>query len=368
MIYKKGTQIFMINADIENNKICVICVQPKVAICVPYLEGQIMEYEDAVYGPVEITEPVLLDLMETAAVRRLQGIMQHGITALIGITEPITRFDHSVGAMLLVRRLGGSIAEQIAALLHDVSHTAFSHVIDHVFDGADSQGYHDEMKASYVAGTELPDVLARFGFTWTDFLDEAQYPLLEQPLPRLCADRIDYCLRDSRGLGIAESDDIVRVLDHLVVHNGRLAMDDLQTAQWLAYTFIQADDLSWANFREVGLYELAAHAIRRGLQVGAITEDDFWLTDEPVWARLHAGQDDELQALLKLVSPKTQFAWDETEATFHVSTKLRAIDPDVVVGGELRPLSTLDPDFAQHRHDYLTRKRGQWPIRVVGMD
>ena len=36
--------------------------------------------------------------------------------------------------MLLIKKLGGSVEEQIAGLLHDVSHTAFSHVIDYVFD------------------------------------------------------------------------------------------------------------------------------------------------------------------------------------------------------------------------------------------
>ncbi len=36
--------------------------------------------------------------------------------------------------MMLVNRLGGSLEEQIAALLHDVSHTAFSHVIDYVLE------------------------------------------------------------------------------------------------------------------------------------------------------------------------------------------------------------------------------------------
>ena len=55
------------------------------------------------------------------------------ITALLGITQPITRYEHSVGVMLLARRVGGGLREQVAALLHDVSHTAFSHVIDHVF-------------------------------------------------------------------------------------------------------------------------------------------------------------------------------------------------------------------------------------------
>jgi len=58
---------------------------------------------------------------------------------LIGVTNPTTRFDHSVGVMLLIRKLGAGsspasalLKEQVAALLHDVSHTAFSHVIDYV--------------------------------------------------------------------------------------------------------------------------------------------------------------------------------------------------------------------------------------------
>lgn len=119
-----------------------------------------MVYHDLVYGETTIEEPVLLALLETDALQRLNGVLQHGISALIGITSPITRLEHSLGAMILVRRLGASLAEQIAALLHDVSHTAFSHVIDYVVDGHDSQSYHDEMKADYVAQTEIPAVLA----------------------------------------------------------------------------------------------------------------------------------------------------------------------------------------------------------------
>ncbi|MBN1889308.1 MAG: hypothetical protein JW850_15040, partial [Thermoflexales bacterium] len=65
-----------------------------------------MRYDDSVYDSTEIVEPVLLDLMQAAAVQRLQGVLQHGITGLIGITRPATRFEHSVGVMLLVRRLG----------------------------------------------------------------------------------------------------------------------------------------------------------------------------------------------------------------------------------------------------------------------
>lgn len=324
-----------------------------------------MDYLDAVYGRETITEEVLLDLMRSQAMRRLQGVLQHGISGLIGITAPITRFEHSAGAMLLVRRLGASVDEQIAALLHDVSHTAFSHVIDYVFDGHDSQSYHDEVKENYLAGTDVPELLAGHGRHWRDYLREENFPLLEQPAPRLCADRLDYFLRDSVPLGLAASAEVAAALERLIVADGRITVDDLGTAQWLGYTFIACDEASWANFREVGLYEVTAQALRRGLAVGAIAEADFWLTDAPVWDRLHTHPDETLQYWLKLISPDTHFEWDERDPTFTISTKLRAIDPDVVIDGQLHPLSLLDPDFAQFRTDYLTRKAGKWPMRVV---
>jgi len=324
-----------------------------------------MKYEDVVYGSVPITEPILLQLMQSAAMQRLKGVLQHGISGLIGITQPISRFEHSLGAMLLVRRLGGTREEQIAAMLHDVSHTAFSHVIDYVFEGHDSQSYHDERKAEYVAQTDIPELLAGHGYDWHDFVHEENFPLLEQPAPRLCADRLDYFMRDSRELGLATTADIDFVLDHLMVADGRIATDNLQAAQWLGYTYMLADDASWSNFREVGIYELTAQALKIALDIGIISEADFWRTDQPVWDILQAHPDPQLQATLRLVSPHTRFVWDETNPTFYVGTKIRSIDPDVVVEGECRPLSSLDPDFGQHRADYHQRKEGKWPVRVV---
>jgi len=327
-----------------------------------------MRYNDPVYGTATINEPVLIELMQTAAMRRLHGILQHGITGLIGICQPTTRFEHSVGVMLLVRRLGASLEEQIAALLHDVSHTAFSHVIDYVFDGHDSQSYHEEMKETYVGRTDLPGVLARQDYDWRDLLHEEDYPLLEQPLPALCADRLDYFLRDSCELGLSTPGQVHSALDHLMVRQGRIGVDDIETARWIGHTFIAADEASWANFREVGLYELAARAIKTGLQVGAIAEADIWGTDRQVWAKLQAWDNPELKSQLELVSQDTRFEWDEAEPTFRVSTKLRTVDPDVWVDGCFQPLSALDADFHRRRAGYLSSKQGKWPMRVVRAD
>ena len=325
-----------------------------------------MRYNDPVYGKIEITKPVLLDLMETQAMQRTRGVLQHGVSALVGVTVPTSRFDHSMGAMLLVRRLGAGLEEQIAALLHDVSHTAFSHVIDYVFDGHNTQSYHEEKKLEFVSGTDIPATLEKHGYNWLDFMDEENYTLLEQDLPHLCADRLDYFLRDARDLGLATDSEVAAALAHLNAYEGRIVSDDLDSARWLGYTFIAADKASWANFREVGLYELAAHAIRRGLEIDVLNEADIWGTDCPAWEKLRASTDPQLQYHFQRVHADTRFEWDEENPEFRVSTKLRSIDPDILIHGEVQPLSALDPDFAAHRAEYLAENSGKWPMRVVG--
>jgi len=323
-----------------------------------------MKYSDPVYGETEITESVLIDLIDTQAMQRTHDVLQHGVSALIGVTRPTSRFEHSMGVLLLVRYLGATLEEQIAALVHDVSHTAFSHVIDYVFDGHNTQGYHEEHKLDYVSQTDIPSTLEQHGYNWISFMHEEDFSILEQDLPHLCADRLDYFLRDARDLELASNSDIANVLEHLTVYDGRIVVDDLETARWLGFTFILGDKSSWANFREVGLYELAAHAIRRGLEIGVLTDADLWGTDRPAWEKLRASTDFELQYHFRRVHSDTRFIWDEENPEFRVSTKLRSIDPDVIVNGDVKPLSKLDPEFARYRADYLDQNSGKWPMRV----
>lgn len=330
-----------------------------------------MLIHDRIYGIVEVNEPLLLDLLASAALQRLHGVLQHGISGLIGITRATTRYEHSVGVMLLVRRLGADLEQQAAALLHDVSHTAFSHVIDYVFDGHNSQDYHDQHRGNFVSGTDIPHTLERHGYDWCDFvcLDEEEmarrYSLLEQPSPSLCADRLDYFLRDSLDLGLASLQQVHQALHHLQVHQGHIVVGDIRTARWMAETFIAADQSSWANFREVGIYELAAQAIRRALDLGVINDQDLWGTDQPAWQKLQACSDGEIQRLVSLVAPATRFIWDEKQPTFWVSTKLRTIDPPVLINGIIRRLSEIEPAFERARQSYLSGNSGKWPVRVI---
>lgn len=324
-----------------------------------------MQYDDPLYGKVEITEAVLLDLVASEAVQRLRGISQHGITALLGITPPFSRLDHSIGAMLLVRRLGAPIKEQVAALLHDVSHTAFSHVIDFVFDDHSGQSYHEEKMEEVVAKSDIPEILNRYGMGWREFLDESKFPLLEQPSPALCADRLDYFLRDLEFLRLANAAEARAALDSLHVMEGRIVVSDSDAARWLAYTFIEADRASWSNFRDVGLYQLTAEAIKIATQCGLIGETDLWGSDDTLWGKLQSASHPEIKALVDRITPGTRFTWDEHHPAFRVAIKVRSIDPPVTDGRSVAPLSSLDPAFGKYRNEYLAGKHGQWPMGVV---
>jgi HD superfamily phosphohydrolase len=325
-----------------------------------------MIVEDQIYGRTEIAEPLLVDLIGSPPVERLRGVHMGGITALLGISPTGTRHEHSLGAMLLVRRLGGSVHEQAAALLHDVSHTALSHVVDYLFDTPSRQAFHDDQKGVYVENTVIPEICAGHGTDWRALIEEARWPLLEQDAPRLCADRIDYTWRDVEALGVFSVEGAREVTAALRVHDGRIAIEGEEPARAFAEAYIACDELCWCNPRGIGLYELTARALRRAIEVGAINREDLWGSDEELWDTLGRHPDAELRRRLAVVSPETGFELGAAHGDIVLRPKVRIVDPDVVTAdGALRPLSALDRDWAVRRDTYMSRKAGEWRLRLT---
>ena len=172
-------------------------------------------FTDPVYGEVRFTEPLLVDLYNSDAVQRLSHVFQGGITAFIKPERRTTRLDHSRGVAALLRRLGADVYEQAAGLVHDVPHTALSHVVDFVFPNREHD-YHEVHRDQVIEASDLPKIVSGHGLDWHWLTDTEHFSLLEQPLPRLCADRLDYFLRDGvvdvRTFGKADAE---ALLNHL---------------------------------------------------------------------------------------------------------------------------------------------------------
>jgi len=235
-----------------------------------------IQLNDILYGNVELPA-IFRDLLNTVALKRLSGVHQSGAIFLVNPDMSHSRLEHSIGVTLLIRMLGGSELEQIAGLLHDVSHTAFSHVGDYVFENKE-ENYHEQVYADVLLKSEIPAILLKYGYHIDQVLN-GDFPILEQPLPDLCADRLDYTLRDSLHGGIITRYSARVFLQHIKLQDEQIVVTDEVQADWINDVFKRLnDDLFNLPLHVYANQELAL-IIREFLQSGFLKEGDLFRDD-----------------------------------------------------------------------------------------
>ena len=134
------------------------------------------------YGAFDVEEPVLIELIESPAFQRLKQIHQYGVAYYTTHREPYTRYEHSLGVFALLRSQGCSLHEQIAGLLHDVSHTVFSHVGDWIFqEQGEEIDYQTLTHVDYLHTSGLAVILERHGYRVEQVLPDGKlFPALER--------------------------------------------------------------------------------------------------------------------------------------------------------------------------------------------
>lgn len=150
------------------------------------------------YGNFEVKEPVLRKLFELPALKRTQYVEQYGIDKYVAPEYPsYSRYKHCVGVWALLRLFGASLEEQIAGLLHDVSHTVFSHAGDRLFKHASTtSSYQDTIHEWYLDMMGIRQILQEYGISMYAIVHNKNVNfMLEQPLPDVCADRLEYNLQ-----------------------------------------------------------------------------------------------------------------------------------------------------------------------------
>ncbi|MBI3963603.1 MAG: HD domain-containing protein [Candidatus Kerfeldbacteria bacterium] len=309
-----------------------------------------MTYQDRVYGKIEVDDPVLQDLIASPTLIRLKGISQAGYQEPFFPGTEYSRFDHSVGVMALLRRYGAPLEEQIAGLIHDVSHSVFSHVIDYVLDAGSQteQSHQDNIHDAFVRRSDIPGILARHGVETEYILDERHFPLKEQPLPDLCADRIDYTLRNLPwipDMPVAASS----VLQHLRVRNERWLFDTVDAAVSFAELFRTLNTRYYTSFEKMVNFRTLADYLRYALKRRYMSEADLYTTDDAVLAKIdaHLPDDPHLRMLSRQKENRVAAVHDPTQYDARISCKSRVIDPPFLgADGTIRRLSEARPAWA----------------------
>ncbi|MGE6537444.1 HD domain-containing protein [Bacillus luti] len=305
-----------------------------------------MLISDVLYGEFGVDQ-VLEELIVSKSVQRLKGIHQNGASYLMNEKWNVTRFDHSVGAMLLIKKLGGSVEEQIAGLLHDVSHTAFSHVIDYVFDN-DNESYHEEIFSSVVKNSEIPAILAKHGYNYEDILlDDSKWTLLERSAPELCADRVDYTLRDMYTYGYISLEEVHRFLEDVIAVDGKMVLQNIEMAEWFTKTYYK--EVIDFFMKPMNIYgnDMLAKTLKLALHKKVIHADDFLLEDDELIVKLQQCNDPEVEAVLRKVHPHVEVKEDRNDYDLYQKNKVRLIDPPVFRAGEVVPSSIVSENIRQ---------------------
>jgi len=174
-------------------------------------------YRDSVHNIIRLETDtaagrLLVRLVDTAEFQRLRRIKQLGLALFAYQAAEHSRFTHSLGALHLTTRIldklktnyeisdDEEIAVRCAALLHDIGHGAFSHVIETILD------FHHEqfsIEAILSSDTEVGQVLRDFSADLPENVASIirgnfhRTALAQIVSSQLDADRMDYLLRDS---------------------------------------------------------------------------------------------------------------------------------------------------------------------------
>ncbi|HEX8637628.1 MAG TPA: HD domain-containing protein, partial [Pyrinomonadaceae bacterium] len=257
-------------------------------------------YRDSVHNIIRLkTEDeagnLLVRLIDTAEFQRLRRIRQLGLAHFAYQGAEHSRFAHSLGAMHLANRILAKLgldyeisaeaktAVRCAALLHDIGHGAFSHVLETILDF-----HHENFTIEAVLSRET-----EVGRTLRDFADDLPenvadiirgtfrpVALAQLVSSQLDVDRMDYLLRDSlmtgAKYGVYDLEWIIKSLE-IDEQNDRLYVS--ARGVYAVEDYLQA---RYYMFRQVYFHRTlrAAEAILKSLLRRALF---LFQNGKPVW-------------------------------------------------------------------------------------
>lgn len=310
-----------------------------------------MIYQDKVYGQVQINEPVILELINSYELQRLKEIDQAGYFEPYHPGTKHTRFEHSVGVYLLLQKYDAPIEEQIAGLIHDVSHSAFSHAVDYALaEGTEKeQSHQDNYFAEYVLNSGIPQILKKYGFDVKFIIDETNFPLLENQLPDICADRIDYSLRGLLAYKIIGLEKVEDILGNLKVQDRKWLFDDFDSGYEYAKLFNALNSGYYSGIITAVMFRRVGDYLKYALEQKYIIKDDLYTTDSEVIEKINSNLtgNNNLDLLWRRMNNSEGYENNPDDYDAEVYCKSRIIDPLCWHDGEIKRVSDVEPSWKE---------------------
>ena len=197
-----------------------------------------------------------------------------------------SRLDHSKGVALIIWHFTHDKAQTIAGLLHDISTPVFSHVSDFRKGDALTQTATEAPTAQMIRkDAELMNLLAEDGLTAEQVEDYHIYPVADNEIPQLSADRLEYMFPSGMALNDSWSmEEIRKVYDDLEVLSGENGVEELgfktvETAELYCEKFCMIGHILQLNEDKLTL-QMLGEIMNLAERLGVLSEDDFMTLSE----------------------------------------------------------------------------------------
>lgn len=180
-------------------------------------------------------------------------------------------------------------------------------------------------------------------------IDDSHFPLKETQLPDLCADRIDYSLRDAVCYTKITPHEIWEILESLTVVNNQRIFKNYAWAQKYADIFFHINDTYYSNFPTAIMFQTLSDYLKHASSKWYIHYDDFYTTDAEVLAKIapYHEQDEQLKLYRDRMNCRIKTTSNPEEYDAEVFCKSRVVDPLCMVDGELKRVSDVNAEWKE---------------------
>ena len=192
-----------------------------------------------------------------------------------------SRLDHSVGVALIIWHFTHDKAQTLAGLFHDASTPVFSHVSDFRKGDALTQTATEAPNESLLKNdAALCGLLAEDGLTVDQICDYHIYPVADNEIPQLSADRLEYMFPSGMALdGSWDLPSIERAYNDIVVLKNEDGVDELgfktlEIAEDYCRRFCMIGHILQLNENKLTLHMLG-QIMNLAVEQGVLCEDDF---------------------------------------------------------------------------------------------
>lgn len=324
---------------------------------------------DTFYGPLEVEETVLLELIDSEPMQRLKDIRQYGVSYYTSFNEEYNRYDHSIGVFAILRKNNASLKEQIAGLLHDASHTVFSHVGDWVFQKEyQEKDYQNDIHLQFLQEKEIGEILNKYGITLEEIEPTAElFPALECSLPNLCADRIDYNIQGAYHQKFITYTEAIELFESLNFIDNMWISDKPLLMKKIAKFALFMTEHCWGSPSNHLESRFLADALIRAIELKDLSYEDLhYGKDQEIWDLLSKNTDKTIQKKMSLIKDiDTYYYLSTEEPDLIIKSKFRGIDPLISINGTISRLSALDPLYASEYASVQKKCNLGWNIKFT---